>query len=107
MSDLMPLDLSLLRAAAASGGAGEAPERAGGGPPGSRGFGSMLDRLVRETDEMQKSSDSAIRELGAGKTDDLHSVMLAMSKADLSFKLMLEVRNKLLEAYQEVMRLQV
>lgn len=42
-----------------------------------------------------------------GEVDDVHQVMLAMDRADLSFRMTLEVRNKLLEAYQEVMRLQV
>ena len=70
-------------------------------------FQSMLSNLVSETDTLQKTADSQIADVVAGRKDNVSEVMLAMSKADLSFKMMLEVRNKLLEAYQEVMRMQV
>ena len=42
-----------------------------------------------------------------GQTDNLHSVMLAVAKADLSFRTILEVRNRLTDAFQEIMRMQV
>jgi flagellar hook-basal body complex protein FliE len=48
-----------------------------------------------------------VKSLAQGEITDVHEVMLAMTRADLSFRMMLEVRNKLLEAYQEVMRMQV
>ena len=51
--------------------------------------------------------NTAYADFSKGKVDDVHEVMLAMTRADLSFRMVLEVRNKLVEAYQEVMRLNV
>ena len=70
-------------------------------------FGSLLENLVKETDSMQKEASTATDSLIKGESDNVHEVLLAMNKADLSFKMMLEVRNKLLDAYHEVMRMQV
>ena len=70
-------------------------------------FGSMLEGILKETSELQGQADGEIQELVAGNKTNVQEVLLAVAKADLSFKLMLEVRNKLLEAYTEVMRMQV
>jgi len=71
------------------------------------GFDDTLKDLIRETDELQKDSEQVLDDFTSGKVEDVHQVMVAMSRADLSFRMMLEVRNKLVEAYQEVMRAQV
>ncbi|RMG09138.1 MAG: flagellar hook-basal body complex protein FliE [Planctomycetota bacterium] len=78
-------------------------------PAASKGtdFGALLERTLVEVNHLQHRADTAAEDLVAGKVDDVHDVMLAMTEADLSFKLMLEVRNKLVEAYQEVSRMQV
>ena len=52
-------------------------------------------------------ADKAVEQLLSGEKQDVHEVMLSMAKADVSFRMMIEVRNKLVEAYQEVMRMQV
>ena len=70
-------------------------------------FGGVLKDLLAETDELQHEADKAVDQLLAGEKQDVHEVMLSMAKADVSFRMMLEVRNKLVEAYQEVMRMQV
>lgn len=70
-------------------------------------FGGVLKGLLNETDELQHEADKAVDQLLAGEKQDVHEVMLSMAKADVSFRMMLEVRNKLVEAYQEVMRMQV
>ncbi|MCA9319411.1 MAG: flagellar hook-basal body complex protein FliE [Planctomycetes bacterium] len=75
--------------------------------PGTSDFGKVFEGLIRETSGAQQVADDSVRKLVAGETDDVHQVMIAMSKADLSFRMMLEVRNKLVDAYQEVMRMQV
>ena len=70
-------------------------------------FKNVLDGYLKETNDMQNEADQSLSKLVRGETDNVHEVMLAMSKADVSFRMMVEVRNKLVEAYQEVMRMQV
>lgn len=70
-------------------------------------FGSLLEGTIKKVDGLQKDADKAVEGLATGEVSDVHEVMLAMTKADLSFRMMLEVRNKLVEAYQEVSRMQV
>lgn len=67
------------------------------------GFGDALDHLT----ELQAESDRAIEKLIAGEQVDLHQVMLSVEKTDLAFRVALQLRNKLVQAYQEVMRMQV
>ncbi|MBF0343153.1 MAG: flagellar hook-basal body complex protein FliE [Nitrospirae bacterium] len=69
------------------------------------GFDSALKSAFSEVNAMQKEADRAIEEMSTG--GDVTKAVLAMEKADMSFQLMLEVRNKLLNAYDEVMRMQV
>jgi flagellar hook-basal body complex protein FliE len=52
-------------------------------------------------------ADKSIQNVQAGNTGGLHEAMIALEKADISFRTMLTVRNKLIEAYQEIMRMQV
>ncbi|HZE88228.1 MAG TPA: flagellar hook-basal body complex protein FliE [Verrucomicrobiae bacterium] len=72
-----------------------------------RGFGDLLKEAVAEIEKIQSQSDQSVRRFAAGEDVDLHTVMLDVQKAELSFRLMLEVRNKLIEAYHEVTRMQV
>lgn len=74
---------------------------------GKGGFGDVLKGLIDDTDGLQKDADEAVQQMMTGEKQNLHEVMLTMAKADVSFRMMLEVRNKLVEAYQEVMRMQV
>jgi len=52
-------------------------------------------------------SELELREFAVGETDNIHHVMMSLEKAKTSFELVLQVRNKLLEGYQEIMRMQV
>ncbi len=70
-------------------------------------FGEMLKSAISTANELQKQSDVEIQKLMTGETQDLHTTMLAVQKADLSFQMMMQVRNKLVQAYQEIMRMQV
>ncbi|MCB9834125.1 MAG: flagellar hook-basal body complex protein FliE [Planctomycetes bacterium] len=84
------------------------PTGASGAAEGGTGsFVDVLEGYMRESNDLQNKADAALGDLVAGKSDDVHQVMLAMAKADVSFRMMVEVRNKLVEAYQEVMRMQV
>jgi flagellar hook-basal body complex protein FliE len=70
-------------------------------------FTSYLKDALGEVNNLQQKADQAIQQLvGEGK-GDLQETMIAMEKADVSFRLMMQIRNKVLEAYQEIMRMQV
>ena len=87
------------------GGALKAPKGADG--PQKEDFNSHLKNALGEVNDLQQKADQAIQELvGEGK-GDLQETMIALEKADVSFRLMMQIRNKVLEAYQEIMRMQV
>ncbi len=73
----------------------------------SSGFGDVLKSYIDNVDARQKASTQAIQDLVAGKTTDLLPVVNEVAKADLSFKLLMGVRNKVIEAYKETMRMQI
>ena len=74
---------------------------------GSGSPGNVFAELVNEANQQQLAADEAIEQLASGKSDSLHHVVLTAARADLSFRLVLEMRNKLVESYQEIMRMQV
>ena len=69
------------------------------------GFKETLSSLVSQVDQQIKEADQKAVDFATGKNYDLHEIMIASEKADLSFKLLMQVRNKLLEAYHEIMRM--
>jgi flagellar hook-basal body complex protein FliE len=70
-------------------------------------FGDLLKNALKDVNDAQLNADEAIKKVLNGETQNIHETMIALQKADVSLKLMLEVRNRLLEAYQEIMRTQV
>ncbi len=70
-------------------------------------FGAVIKHYIQQTNLDEKASDQAGLELALGKRNNVSETLLAIEKADMSFKLMLGVRNKLMQAYHEVMRMQV
>ena len=70
-------------------------------------FGDVLNQFVSEVNDKQIASGQAVNDLLSGKDIPLHQAMIAMQEAGVAFQLMVEVRNKLLEGYQELMRMQV
>jgi flagellar hook-basal body complex protein FliE len=72
-----------------------------------RSFESVLGQLVEEVNNKQLDARDAVHGLLSGENIPLHRVVLASEEASVAFQLMVEVRNKLLEAYQELMRMQV
>ena len=70
-------------------------------------FENMLGALVKDVGQRQAVAGEAVQGLLAGQGVSLHQAMLAMEEASVSFQLMVEVRNKLLESYQEMMRMQI
>ena len=70
-------------------------------------FDTHLKNALGEVNDLQQKAEQAIQQLvGEGK-GDLQETMIAMEKADVSFRLMMQIRNKVLEAYQDIMRMQV
>lgn len=67
------------------------------------GFGDTLERLVESTESANKDANIAVIDMVAGR-GDVHDAMLAMQRADLTLQLTVQVRNKLVQAYQEIMR---
>jgi len=70
-------------------------------------FSSVLEKVINKVDNDYKESDKAIQNFVSGKDTNLHSTLISLEKADVSFQLMMKVRGKLMEAYHEVMRTQV
>jgi flagellar hook-basal body complex protein FliE len=75
-----------------------------------KGESSFLDTLkdsIKRVGELEKEADKEVEKLAKMESDDVTSTMMAIEKADLTFQLMMQVRNKIIDAYQEIMRLQV
>lgn len=70
------------------------------------GFEKLLEETIGQVSSLQKEAEQAINELSTGE-GDIVKAMISMQKAEISFKTMVEVRNKLVSAYQEIMRMQV
>ena len=70
------------------------------------GFAEHLKATVNNANTLQLKSATAQEELATGRNGNIHETMIAMSKADVSFRMVMQVRNKIISAYQEVMRMQ-
>ena len=75
--------------------------------PPAEGFAAWFAQEVGNVNAALATADSDVRKLAAGETQSLHEVMMHMEEAKLSFQLLAQGRNRLLEAYQEVMRMQI
>ena len=74
---------------------------------GGDGFEKLIGRMIQSANQQRIAADQAVEQLASGQTDSVHNVVMSAAKADLSFRLILEIRNKLIDAYQEIMRMQV
>jgi len=70
-------------------------------------FMDALKESIRQVNDAQLQADQAISDLTTGKQQDLHQTMIAIEKASLSFELMMQVRNKIVAAYEEISRMQI
>src|SRR5438270_5963701 len=78
--------------------------------PGSKndaGFGSVLQDAMHKVGELNDTASRGVENFLSGEGDDLHKTIMATQRADLAMELFLQVRNKVVQAYQEVMRMQV
>ena len=70
-------------------------------------FAATFKQTLDQVNSLQTGSDRAVEKLHSGQGQSLHEVMLTMEQADISMRLLVQMRNKVVEAYQEVMRMQV
>ncbi len=84
--------------ASPSGGAGSAP---------ASGFADTLKHVIAEVNDAQNQANLAVSQMLTGENQNIHQTMIAMQKAEISFQLMMEVRNKIVNAYEEIQRMQV
>jgi len=66
-------------------------------------FKNVLGNLINEVDQAQKQADVSLKGLASGDTNNIQEVVMKMEQADVSFNLMVEIRNKLVAAYKEIM----
>ncbi len=67
-------------------------------------FQEMLENSLKEVNELQLDSNKAVRSLAAGKHENIHETMIAMEKASVSFQMMMQIRNRIIDAYQEILK---
>ena len=78
-----------------------------GQKPSASEFKEMFEKYLKDVNELQLEADKSVKDLATGKAENLHQLITVITEADLSFRLMMQVRNKLVEAYREIMRMQV
>jgi flagellar hook-basal body complex protein FliE len=83
------------------------PLAGGSLPMNGGGLGKAVQRFIEDTNTQQLQADISVERLATGQSDSVHETMLALTKADLSMRVFMEVRNKVIDAYQEVMRMQM
>lgn len=71
------------------------------------GFADIIKSTIQQVNQVQNTGEQAIEKLNTGNADSLHEVMLAVEEADISLKMLVQMRNKALTAYDEIMRMQI
>lgn len=70
-------------------------------------FSEFLNKSISDVNNLQFAADSAIKEIAAGKMDNIQDAVMAVEKANISMSLLLEVKNKAIQAYNQIMNMQV
>ena len=70
-------------------------------------FTGILNHAINTVNQAKIEADQAVQELATGNEKDIHQTMIALEKAEVSFQLMMQVRNKIVSAYEEIMRMQI
>ena len=79
----------------------------GGGAKTKTSFADALKDSINKVAQLQKEASTESEKLAKMESQDIHTAMIAMEKADISFQLMMQIRNKIIDAYAEIMRMQV
>ena len=74
---------------------------------GSTSFSNALQRSLDQVNRMQLDADAAISDLATGRQADIHQTMIAVEKASVSFELLMQIRNKVISAYDKIMRIPI
>jgi flagellar hook-basal body complex protein FliE len=74
---------------------------------GTTSFVDALKDSINKVGELEKEADNEVQKLAKMETQDIHNTMIAVEKADLTFQMMMQIRNKIISAYEEIMRMQV
>ncbi len=109
MTSIPPVGAVPIQSVSPPGGAGSSTTTGNstGSAKSTSGFGELFNNVVGQANGQMKAAGESVQQLTEGKSDDLQNVVMSMAKADLSFRFILEIRNKLMDAYQEIMRMQV
>lgn len=83
------------------------PTAATGATTPAQGFGESLQAMLRGVNETQLSGDQAIERLQSGSVQNLHEVMIAVEEAEVSLRMLVQLRNRAVTAYEEIMRMQI
>ncbi|MEX0798783.1 MAG: flagellar hook-basal body complex protein FliE [Bacteriovoracaceae bacterium] len=86
---------------------GEGLEGVSPGESSSKTFGDFLLESVSQVNKMQQDADVAVQKLASGESQNLHETLLAVEKADIAFKTMNQIRSKVIDAYREIMKMQI
>lgn len=86
---------------------GQAGSAGAAGTSGTSGFMDSLKSAIERVNDTQVEAGRAVDALMTGETQDIHRTMVALQQADVSFQLMMQIRNKLVGAYEEIQRMQV
>lgn len=70
-------------------------------------FGDVLNNAIQQVSDIQKEAGMEAQKFMSGEVTDIHTAMVAVQKAEMSFQMMMQVRNKLVNAYQEIMKMPV
>jgi flagellar hook-basal body complex protein FliE len=73
----------------------------------STSFSEVLKDSISKVSELEKEANVQTEKLVTGEGQDIHNTMIAVEKADMSFQMMMQIRNKIINAYEEIMRIQV
>lgn len=78
-----------------------------GGVDSSKTFGDFLQDSIGKVNSLQNEANVAMEKLASGESQNLHETLLAVEKADIAFRTMNQVRTKVLDAYREIMKMQI
>lgn len=85
----------------------KAPGLEGGPSEGGKTFGEFLQDSIGKVNSLQQDANVAMEKLASGESQNLHETLLAVEKAEIAFKMMNQVRTKVLDAYREIMKMQI
>lgn len=74
---------------------------------GGAGFQDALKEAISSINDIQQGANQAVDALATGQSQNIHQAMIALQQADISFQLMMQIRNKLVTAYEEIQRMQI